>query len=355
MRCVKSGDYMPDLSTALYCPQKVYIDKAVKKLAYTEEILGRLGEVTTEIIADPATLKAEVRTLRPDQTLLLTRFKGELLHEFKAMTLGTGRPTYSLNLISNCHLSCSYCVLQSYLHERPFVTLYTNIDEVMEQLADHLERIPRGAVVVSGQVADSLALEDLTGLHQRLIPFFGSQDRVTLELKTKCATVKPLLKLKHGKQTVVSWSVAPERVQAEEEVQTATIPERIEAMKTVQKAGYSLGIHFDPVVHHTGWEKNYKKLVDQIFSAVDESRIRWVSIGTLRFPVRQVALMRERFPKNRKIYNNLVSTQRRFMHYPDRLRDAIYTRMREYLNPHIASDKIYISMETEQSELQHTA
>ncbi len=346
---------MSDASEASYRPQKVYIDKAVQKLPYTEEILARLGDVTTEVIADPEALKAEARTLRPDQNLLLTRYEREPLHEFKAMSRGTGRPTYSLNLVSNCHLGCSYCVLQSYLHETPFVILYTNIDEIMERLTDQLERIPRGAVVVTGHVTDSLALEGLTGLHQRLIPFFGAQDRVNLELKTKCAQVESLLKLKHEGQTVVSWSMAPERVQMEEEDKTATISERIAAMQAVQKAGYSVGIHFDPVVHHTGWEKNYKKLIDQVFTSIEVDQVRWVSIGALRFPVRQVALMRERFPKNRKIYNNLVSTQRRFMHYPDRLRDAIYTRMREYLSPHVDTEKIYISMETEQAELQNTA
>jgi spore photoproduct lyase len=141
--------------------------------------------------------------------------------------------------------------------------------------------------------------------------------------------------------------MAPERVQSEEEFKTASIPDRMTAMKACQKAGYSIGLHFDPVIHHTGWEKNYKKLVDQIFASINKKKISWVSIGALRFPANQVSLMRTRFPSNRKIFNNLISGQGRVMQYPDRLRDAIYRRMRDYLHPYIPEDKIYISMEAE--------
>ncbi len=341
---------MTEPSISLFRPKRVFIDKAVKDLPYTQELLARLGEVKCEVVAEPNDLKVPTDLTWAKKGLLVTRYKPEPLKEFGAMTRSTGRPTYSLNLISNCHLECSYCILQSSLANNPVITVYANLDEILENLEDQLDRIPRGSVVGTGQRADSLALEELTGLHQKLIPFFASQDRVQLELKTKCADVEPLLKLKHGGQTVVSWSLAPERVHTNEEFKTAKIEDRIAAMKSCQKAGYPVGVHFDPVIHHTGWEKNYKKLIDQVFGVIDAKKVAWVSLGTLRFPSRQVKLIRERFPNNRKIFNNLVSTQNRVMHYPDRLRDAIYGRMREYLAPHIEADKIYISMEAEQTE-----
>ncbi len=39
----------------------------------------------------------------------------------------------------------------------------------------------------------------------------------------------------------------------------------------------------------------------------------------------------------------------------NRLRDAIYQRMREYLKPHLADEKMYISMEAEQSQSSESA
>jgi len=333
-------------------PRRVFVDQAVEALPYTQEILARLGEeVAVEPVKDVRALKVPTDINWAKKGLLLTAFKpDEPLREFKAMTQSTGRPTYSLNLISNCHLECSYCILQSYLANNPLITLYTNLDEVMTKLEDQLDRIPRGAVISTGQIADSLALEPLSRLHARLIPFFARQDRVQLELKTKSAEVASILRLKHQGQTVVSFPLAPSKVQEEEEFKTASIPERLEALVACQKAGYPTGLHFDPIIHHTGWEKNYKALIDQVFSEITAEQVPWVSIGALRFPTRQVSIMRERFPKNRKIYTNLVSTSRRVMHYPDRLREALYGRMREFLKPYLPSEKLYISMESEQTQ-----
>lgn len=334
----------------LFRPQTVFLDRAVKQLPLTQDILARLGDVEIIEIDDAHGLKVPAQITWAKKGLMLTRFKpDEPLKEFTAMTRSTERPTYSLNLISNCHLECTYCILQSYLANNPLITIYTNMDEIMEKLATQMERIPRGSVIGTGQIADSLALEELSQHHKTLIPFFAQQDRVRLELKTKTAEVDSLLKLKHGGQTVISWSMAPERVQEEEEYKTSPISDRLEAMKACQKAGYSIGIHFDPVIHHTSWEKTYKRLVDQVFSEIDSKQLAWVSVGTLRFPVRQVRVMQERFPKNKKIFKNLVSSHRRFMHYPDRLRESIYSRMREYLSEYITPEQLYISMEAEQS------
>jgi spore photoproduct lyase len=338
---------MTETVAALFRPEKIFIDRAVRRLGFTEEILGRLGSVESQIVDGSEAIKALSNISWKGKVLLLTSHKGDCLSEFTAMTRNTGRPTYSLNLISNCHLDCSYCFLQGFLANSPIITIYTNMDEIMNNLADELERIPRGAVIGTGQVSDSLALEDLTGLHKRLIPFFGQQDRVRLEMKTKCANVSPILSLKHGGQTVVSWSITSEQIHNEEESKTASISDRISAMSACQNAGYSVGLHFDPVIHHIGWEKNYKKLVDRLFTSIDKDKVSWVSIGTLRFPVNQVTLMRNRYPNNRKIFNNLISRQTRIMHYPEGLRDAIYRRMREYLSPYISKDKIYISVESE--------
>lgn len=345
----------PKASTPPFRPQTVFVEKSVQDLPDTKRILDQLGIADCQIIKDAREVKIPREMTAAKKGLLLARHKPAPLKEFVAMTESTGRPTYSLNLISNCHLECTYCILQSYLANNPVIAIYTNMDEIMEKLEDQMDRIPRGSVIGTGQIADSLALEELSQHHQRLIPFFGTQDRVQLELKTKSDAVAPLLKLKHKGQTTISWSLAPERVQKGEEFKTAPIQQRIEAMQECQKAGYPIGVHLDPVVHHTGWEKNYKVLIEQIFSAIDAKGVSWTSVGTLRFPVRQVRIMQERFPKNQQIFKNLVSTNRRFMHYPDRLRESIYARIQEYLSKYLPKEKIYLSMEAEQSDPEESA
>lgn len=342
------------MSTPLFRPETVYIEKEIRDLPMTQEILIRLGRVDFRLIDNAREVKKTTEITPAKKALILARFKpDEPLKEFATMSHSTGRPTYSLNLISNCHLECSYCILQSYLANNPIITVFTNLEEILARLATQMEKIPRGSVIGTGQIADSLALEELTGLHQHLIPFFGSQDRVRLELKTKSDAVDSLLRLPHNGQAVLSWSMAPERIQKDEEYKTAPIAKRLEAVLRAQAAGYPIGLHFDPIIHHIGWEKNYRDLIRTIFSAIDPNRLAWVSLGTLRFPVRQVRTMQERFPRNRKIFHNLVSTHNRCLHYPERLRESIYRRIRDYLGKYITEEKIYLSMEADQEESMH--
>ncbi len=346
---------MSEPSVPLFRPERVYVEASVQELPYTQEILARLreqmgGDLDIEVLEDGRELKAPSRLTWAKKGLLLTRFRpDEPLREFTAMTVSTGRPTYSLNLISNCHLECTYCILQSYLANNPVIAVYTNLEEVFEKLATQLDQLPQGSIIGTGQIADSLALEELTGLHQKLIPYFAQQDRVRLEMKTKCADVAPLLDLDHGGQTVVSWSLSPTKVQQAEEYKTATIAQRIAAMQQCQQASYQIGIHLDPIIHHTGWEKNYRQLIKQALGAVNLEQVAWVSVGTLRFPSKQVRLMQERFPKNKRIFNNLKSTHRRFMHYPDRLREVIYRVVIAELKTWLPEEKIYVAMEAEQA------
>lgn len=335
---------MPQASVPRFRPKKVFVDKAVVDLSYTQEILSRLGEVPCELIDDPQDIRTPMDMTWDTKGLLLTQYQSQPLKEL-TMNQTISRKIFSLDLISNCHLKCSYCILQSRIADQSIITLYTNLDEIMNELQKQFSEIPQGSIVGTGQTGDSLALEDLTRLNQRLIPFFGTQDRITLELKTRCANVASLLSLDHNGKTVVSWSMVPENVQAGEESQTAPIQERIEAIQACQNAGYPVGLHFDPIIHHTGWEKNYKRLINQLFSKIGEDRVYWVSIGTLRFPVKQVAMIRKRYPNSRRILRNLIS-KNHIMDYPERLQNAIYGRMREYLHPYVDENKVYISTET---------
>ena len=59
----------------------------------------------------------------------------------------------------------------------------------------------------TGELTDSLALDRLTGLSRRLVPYFAELPNATLELKTKSAEIGELLNLDSRGRTVVSWSV----------------------------------------------------------------------------------------------------------------------------------------------------
>lgn len=275
--------------------------------------------------------------------LVLARMRADPLKEFRAMTSSAGRPYYSLDLISNCHLECTYCILQSYLENNPLITIFTNLEEILERLGRQLERLPEGSVIGTGKIADSLALDGISGHTPSLVPFFAKQRRVMLELKTKSERIQNLLNLDHGGRTVVSWSMNPPEIIMSEEYKTASFEERLAAARRVSQAGYPVGFHFDPVIWHPEWKENYKRAIQRIFETIHS--VAWMSVGALRFPARQARIMRKRFPKNERVMQGLVSSHRTFLHYPEALREEMQSFLEEKISAGLGKDRFYRCMD----------
>lgn len=324
-------------------PEKIFVDQAVWDLEMTQKILSCLSQVSVEKIQDPKILKHKAGTKK---RLLLTQKKSIPLKEFKALALSADVPYYSLDLVSNCHLECTYCILQSYLENNPILTIYTNVDEVLGQLSQQIKLLSHTKFIIgTGRIADSLALEPITGNAKKLIPYFAQLRGPLLELKTKADAVEDLLDLDHQGQTILSWSLSPEFLVKREEIKTATLEERLAAMKKAAQAGYKVGIHMDPVIIHPDWKKNYAELIQNIFKTVRAEQIYWVSVGTLRLPNRQKKIMKKRFPKNQEIFEGLISTHQRFIHYPKDLREEIYDYFRGLLRENLPEEKVFSCME----------
>ncbi len=335
---------MPSLP---FKPAKIYVDTAVSGLPLTQNILQKFPDIEKEEINDIKLIKKPAEMTGAKKSLLLARLKADPLKEFQAMTESSQRPYFALNLISNCHLECTYCILQSYLANNPIITIFTNLDEILMRLADQLKRIPPGSIIGTGKIADSLALENISEHHQHLIPFFARQDRITLELKTKSAQVESLLNLDHQNKTILSWSINAPQIIEQEEYKTASFEERLKAAYRVSEKNYPIAFHFDPMICHEGWQKNYSLALRKIFNKISPEKIAWISVGTLRFPFKQQRIMRERFPKNESIHEGLLSTSRVFLHYPDDQREQMHQFMEKEISQYYPLEKYYRCMDFE--------
>ncbi|MBI2067260.1 MAG: hypothetical protein HYT77_04530 [Deltaproteobacteria bacterium] len=333
------------MPSAPFCPSRIYVDRAVLDQPLTQKILRRFQQVPTSIIDDPKQLKKPAEMTWAKKGLLLTWLKPDPIKEFKAMSQSVGHSYYSADLVSNCHLECTYCILQSYLGNNPLMTVYTNQDEIFERMKRQLMQLPLGAVVGTGKIADSLAIEEITGYAAALVRLFANQSRALLELKTKSNRIEPLVGLEHRGETVISWSLNPPALIQAEEYKTASFEERILAAKTVSERGYPVGFHLDPIIAHADWKKNYQEVFKTVFSCLEERQIAWLSLGTLRFPMRQARLMRKRFPKNRSVLERLVSTNRKTVHYPEELKEEMLDWFQDRLGQYLPSNKIYRCMD----------
>lgn len=333
-----------------YHPEKIWLEPEVADTEVARNVLRALPDVEVEDVCCPENFLAgrhPVSQLTLGRRLLcVARKKGRFLKPCPASHKTLCCNYYVASLGSNCHLECSYCYLQSFLNN-PFMVVYANVEDFFGEL-DQLwaSRPGQPFRIGTGEIADSLALEDLTGTAALLVRYFARQSQAILELKTKSDRIVGLLDLDHRGRTVVSWSMNSRAIAEREELKTASIDQRIECASRCQQAGYRIGFHFDPLVYYSGWKADYFAVVDQIFATLDQSRIAWISLGGLRFPRGLREIVQQRFPRSPLPYGELVPCPDGKRHYFRPLRQEMYSALLDRIRRHSDRDLVYLCSES---------
>jgi spore photoproduct lyase len=162
--------------------------------------------------------------------------------------------------------------------------------------AQVLKALQKGELVIfnSGEMADSLSMEHITGAAQEFIPWFGGLENGYLFMLTKSDNVDGILNLNHNGHTILAWSMNEPGVSRQFEIGAPSFERRLEAARKAQQAGYRLRLRLDPIVPVDGWREVYAGTIARIFEMVSPERI---TLGTLRFE--------EGFIRNR---HELIST-----------------------------------------------
>jgi spore photoproduct lyase len=251
-----------------------------------------------------------------------------------------------LSSVHNCPFECSYCFLQNYLTDGSTKAI-SDIDTLMLEVRENISREPHRLFRIgTWELGDSLALENETGQAAKLIQEFSGLKNAVLELKTKSDCIDSILSLDHRGRTVVSWSLNAEHVIKTEEHRTASLQKRLGAMNSAYKAGYLIGLHFDPMIFHNGWEEGYRELVKQVFGAVSSERIAWMSIGSLRFNPEMRKKIENNYPGSRLTCEEMVLGDDAKMRYVKPLRVHMYKFLYNELEKYISrSNLVYLCME----------
>ncbi len=158
--------------------EKIYIDEKAEKDWVSQAILKSLSDIPVESVSDKKSLiKSTFSRQDPigagKKNLLITRFYGRRLKPCPGTSLHLCCGYQVINALTNCPMDCSYCVLQEYLNN-PFLTLYSNWDDLFQEIEAFLSLdhrcLPR---LGTGELSDSLALDPIFPLSQRLVSFFG--------------------------------------------------------------------------------------------------------------------------------------------------------------------------------------
>jgi spore photoproduct lyase len=251
-----------------------------------------------------------------------------------------------LRSVQNCPFECSYCFLQNYLTDgipKSVGDVDELIAEVRRKVAAEPERLFR---IGTWELGDSLAWEERTGQAAQLVRAFSELDNAVLELKTKSDKVDSLLNIDHKGRTVVSWSLNADHIVRTEEHRTASLKARLTALNTIARAGYLVGLHFDPMIRYEKWEKGYRELVGMVFDVVDPGRIAWISIGSLRFNPEMKKKIENNYPDSKLTIPEMVLGDDAKVRYVKPLRVEMYGYIYSELKKIISdSNLVYLCME----------
>jgi len=341
------------MSESSYFPQKVYIEENSLDFPLTHRILENLKQLPQEIIPNSQGLLRKLKDSR-DMTgegkkyLLITKQKGNFIKPCPCTPHYIGCNYFIINLVLNCPLDCSYCILQDYL-SNPFITVFANLEDLWKELDIFLgKRKKKYLRIGTGELGDSLVLDHITKNSSDLIAYFREKEGAFLELKTKSIEIKNILNLEPAENIIISWSLNSFRIAKEEEKDAPSVEERIKAAELVSEKGFHLGFHFDPLVRHPGWEEDYAEVVKILLKTVNPAKISWISLGSLRFPPSLKTLIKERFPHTRIIYDEFIKGKDGKLRYFKPLRLELYQKIIEFIKAW-GGDKIplYFCMEDE--------
>jgi spore photoproduct lyase len=337
-------------------PEVIFLEKEAADYPLAREVLSCFPHVPVRSINEADSVADDLKSTSLDvfgagkKRLVLSRFKGSFLKKCPGISKGMVCCNYYVvNLIKNCVYDCSYCFLQDFLENNPVMSAYVNVEDLLRELDEvftaHPERVFR---VGTGELTDSLALDDVIPYTAHLVPFFSRKKNAVLELKTKSAKVENLLRHEGTKNIIISWSLNPQAIIDQEEKGAASLEERLEAARLCAERGFRIGIHFDPILIFPGWEDAYATVVDALFQKISPGAIEWISLGSFRYRAGLKPIAKARHETTRLFTGEHVLCEDGKYRYLRPVRNQAYQTLRRLLKGHSENLCIYLCMETKE-------
>ena len=331
--------------------KRILVEEAARDYTMTQRVLARLPGVPVTVIPDREVLRS--REAAPAEwlgeakaTLLLALQKGPFWRACPGTKEYICCGYQVLQVVLNCPIDCTYCILQSYVN-LPVVTVFVNTEDLEAELrarwAEDPHRVWR---LGTGEFGDSLALDHLTGLHEILVPLVAQHPRAFLEIKSKWHNLEHLLPLGPNPQVIFAWSLNPPGLVREAEQGSASLEVRLKAAQKAAGAGFRLAFHFDPLIFFPGWEEAYRRTVDHLGTIASAADMAWISLGCLRFLPSLRQIIFDRFPHSRLGSEEMVRAPDGKWRYFKDLRVEMYSRLRQWLAGVLPGVQLYLCMES---------
>jgi len=279
-----------------WSPKEIIVHESVRTDPVTQQIIDRCPGVPVISVADgrPNTIVQASRVLSGARSVMMNTIRAgkgvvyigptaDVVDEFAISDSRLNCPHFDrLKMASNgCFYQCEWCYLKlTYRANFPYIAVRVQYDDIKSKIKRKLDSTDEPVFFNSGELADSLALDHLTGFGREFIPFIGQTGNGHLFMLTKSDNVDDILDLDHNGRTVIGFSMNAALVSRRWETGAPGFERRLAAARKVQEAGYRLRIRLDPIVPIDGWEEAYSSTIETIFQTVEPERM---TLGTLRF------------------------------------------------------------------------
>jgi spore photoproduct lyase len=296
--------------------------------------------------AAPPLLHSDV--LKERNAIVRGSQKGEFWKPCPGTTAGYFCCGYQvLTPLTGCGMYCRYCVLQSYLENQSQV-VFENFSDLEKEVKHNIAAWKGVVRFGTAEFGDSLYLEDKLHLCEKIAGLLDPFPNALVEFKTKSANISGLARIKNPRKAVIGFSVNTPRMISLFEQGTAPLEERLAAAKQCLGMGFWVAFHFDPIFRYPEWEQEYRKVVSEIFSSVDDtSRIAWWSLGGFRSPPALKALLKKT-NEHLPLYamGELVQGEDGKIRYFRPIRVEFYSALRDEVEKKDPRIPLYLCMES---------
>ena len=184
------------------------------------------------------------------------------------------------------------------------------------------------------------AFEKISNFANHTLDFFSDHPSIELELRTKSIVTSPLMKREPVRNCIVAFSLSPKKIANILDKKAPSISRRINALKQLAKAGWSVGLRFDPLIYCADWETMYSELIAEIMHDLNPRSLHSVSYGPLRFPKDMYKKIFTLHP-NEKLFSFPMKEKAGIISYGTEIEDLMSKFIKNELNKYTSQNKIF--------------
>ncbi len=329
----------------------VYVERGVKDHERTARVLERLPKATVvecERYGEVFNRRQQsFRLQKRNPSLILSEKTGELVLPTPAgYGVGGAHNSYFSHML-NCPYDCRYCFLQG-MYRSAHQVLFVNYEDTFERIVELNAASEGECWFFSGYDCDSLAFEGVSGFVSDTLDFLANDPRASpsgatapmVELRTKSASIEPLLRRKPLDNVVVAYSLSPASVAQDVEHRAPSLDRRIEALRRLQQHGWRVGLRFDPLLLLPNAHELYSELFAQVFAVLDQATVHSVSLGVFRLPKDFHRRLLRLYP-DEPLLAMPFGEREGMVSYREDLEQDLFEGCREQLMTHIAPEQYF--------------